>query len=198
MIKKLSKVIIATLLVASSLTAGSSDDSDYQFEINSLVGIEGGYGSFDYTNVAATTTETVKLGHGGIKIGAESNNFRLFLSARDYYALDFDNIGKFDYIRTYGVELQYLMNISKAANIYMGVNGGRLDMKFDDGLITPATIRITDEYIGADFGLNIHLGESADFEIGTRFMSITEENADYDFDEIVTGYASIIFKFKMD
>ncbi len=199
MIKKITKVVIATLIVASSLMSDSVDNSKYSFNINSLVGFEGGYSGFDYERVDATgaTTDrkTVNLGHGGIKIGAESSNYRLFLSARIYDA------GDFDYARTYGVEAQYMLNFSKMANVYFGINAGKADMRFVDTK-NNNTVKIDDNYFGGDFGFNVHFGKSVDWEVGARVMSLNADATDggvtYKFDNIVTGYTSIIFKYKMD
>ncbi len=198
MIKKLSKVIVATILVASSLMAESSDDSKYQFNINSLIGFEGGYSEFDFERMgaAAVTRKRVNMGHGGFKIGAESDDYRLFLSARVY-----DTSG-FDHMRTYGVELQYKLNFSKMANFYFGINGGLVEMKYVDVLNSNLAVKMDDHYLGADAGVNIHLGDSVDFEMGARFMSLDGNekvnSIEYKLDKIVTGYASIIFKYKMD
>ncbi|MDA3907453.1 MAG: hypothetical protein PF437_00040, partial [Sulfurimonas sp.] len=109
--------------------------------------------------------------------------------------------GDFDYARAYGVELQYLLNFSKMANVYFGVNAGKVDMRYEDKT-NSNTFKIDDTYLGGDVGVNIHLGESADFEVGARVMSLnataTNGAVKYDFDNIVTGYASIIFKYQMD
>jgi hypothetical protein len=198
MVKKLSKVIVATLLVASSLTAELTDNSMYKFNINSLIGFEAGYSGFDYERTTSGVTdarETVNINHGGIKIGAESENYRLFLSARA-----FDG-GDFDYARAYGVEVQYLLNFSKMANVYFGVNAGKVDMRFADKT-NNKTVKLSNGYMGGDVGVNVHLGKSADFEVGARLMSLNASATDgavtYDFDNIVTAYASIIFKYQMD
>jgi len=198
MLKNISKVLVATALVVSSLSAKSLDDSKYKFDVNSLIGFEAGYSAFDYertTSGVSDARKTVNLNHGGIKIGAESNNYRLFLSARA-----FDG-GDFDYARAYGLEFQYLLNFSKMANFYLGVNAGTVDMRFEDKS-NNKTVKLGDTYVGGDLGVNIHLGESADFELGARVMSLNASATDgavkYDFDNIVTGYASIIFKYQMD
>lgn len=198
MIKKLSKVIIATLLVASSLTAEGFEKSKYSYNIKSLIGFEGGYSAFDYERAAGGVTtdrETVNLGHGGIKIGAESDNYRLFLSVRFYDA------GGFDYARSYGVAAQYMLNFSKKANFYFGVNGGKVDMRYVDTK-NGNTVNIYDDYFGGDLGFNVHLGEDVDVEIGARIMDLNSNTHDgavtYTFDNIVTGYASIILKYQMD
>ena len=48
----------------------------------------------------------------------------------------------------------------------------------------------------------MHLGKSADFEVGARAMNVNASEkdgvVDYDFENIVTAYASIIFKYQMD
>ncbi|PHQ65524.1 MAG: hypothetical protein COB99_03455 [Sulfurimonas sp.] len=198
MLKKINKVIVATVLVASSLSAGALDDSKYKFNINSLVGFEGGYSAFDYERTTSGITdvrETINLNHGGIKIGAESDNYRLFLSARA-----FDG-GDFDYARAYGVEVQYLLNFSKMANVYFGVNAGTVDMRFEDKT-NSKTVKLSEPYIGGDVGVNIHLGKVADLELGARLMSLNATVSDgpvkYDFDNIASAYVSIIFKYQMD
>ncbi len=198
MIKTLSKIIVATILVASSLSAADVDSSKYKFNINSLVGFEGSYSNFDYERTqtaVATQREKVSLNGGGIKIGAESDNYRFFLAARVYDA------GEFDYARTYGAELQYKFNFAKFANMYMGVNFGKVDMRFVDNK-NNNTVKLDDTYIGGDVGFNVHLGKHADWEIGARVMSLNASKEDagatYAFDNIVTGYTSIIFKYQMD
>nr|WP_321267917.1 hypothetical protein [uncultured Sulfurimonas sp.] len=198
MVKKLNKIVLATLLVASSLVAESTENSKYKYNMNSLVGFEVGYSTFDYERVAGgltTDKPTVNLNHGGIKIGAESENYRLFLSARAFDA------GEFDYARAYGVEFQYLLNVSKMANIYFGVNAGKVDFKLDDKK-NSNSVKLGENYIGGDIGVNVHLAKIVDLELGARVMSLNATQNDgavkYDFDNIVTGYASIIYKFQMD
>ncbi|WP_324171290.1 outer membrane beta-barrel protein [Sulfurimonas sp.] len=200
MAKTLSKLAVATILVASSLSAAPADNSKYRFNTNSLIGLEGTYSNFDYERVKigdATVREKVSLKGGGLKIGAESNNYRFFLSARMYDA------GEFEYARTYGVELQYLFNFSNFANMYLGVNFGKADMKFVDTKNGHNnTVTIDDTYLGGDVGFNVHLGKQVDWEIGARFMRLntskTDAGATYNLDHIVTGYTSIIFKYQMD
>jgi len=190
--KKLTKVVFSTLLITSSLMADTFDN------IHSLVGIEGGYSSLDIEkNVVNTSAQLKKYNmyHGGLKIGAESDHYRFFLSARYYDASDFD------YAMTYGAELQYLFNVSKSVNLYIGGEAGLMDLRF-----TPAneafSRTFSEVYYGGDAGLNIHVGDNVDLEFGARVLSVnasnTINNVTYTFDNIVTGYASVIFKFQMD
>ena len=200
MIKNISKIVIASMLVASALNAAPESNNKYKFNINSLVGFEGSYSNFDYERVETgqpTEREKVSLNGGGLKIGAESNNYRFFLAARMYDA------GEFDYARTYGAELQYLFNFASFANMYLGVNFGKADMRFVDTKNGHNnTVKIDDTYVGGDVGFNIHLGKHVDWEIGARAMSLNTSKVDsgatYKFDNIITGYTSIIFKYQMD
>ncbi|MEA1893386.1 MAG: hypothetical protein U9N33_11860 [Campylobacterota bacterium] len=196
---KLNKIIVSALFVASSLVAQSTDASFYNSGY-SLVAIEGGYSSLDVekSGVAIPTTiQKYDMYSGGLKIGAQGENYRLFLSARYYGADDFD------YAATYGVEAQYLFNFSQLANFYIGVNGGIISMRYLPDSYGAVTRTLNDPYIGGDLGFNIHLGESVDLELGTRFLSLSASNSQTDrptyvFDNMITAYASVIFKFKMD
>ncbi|MBU0721823.1 hypothetical protein KJ877_10805 [bacterium] len=192
---RLAKITLATLLTASALAA---DSSDYRFHTSSLIGFEGGYSSMDVernNGITAATTQNHKFSHGGIKIGAQTEEYRLFLSGR-YYVID-----GFDYVSTMGAEFQYMINFSSAANIFLGVNTGLASMKFTPtGETTSRTV--SDPYVGADAGLNIHLGESVDFELGARVLNLQAENTKnsivYKFDNLISAYASIIFKYQID
>jgi hypothetical protein len=172
--------------------------SEYEVDTYSLVGVEGGYSSFDYerTDAAGSVKRTDgELLHGAIKVGAQSNHYRIFLSARFF---DMDN---FDYARMYGIEGQYMFDFSKMANFYIGINAGTTDMKFVDSE-NAQSLKVSKPYYGGDLGVNVHFGDSIDWEIGARYLAIdstvTESNIEYSFDRIIMGYTSLIFKFKMD
>ncbi|OIP54582.1 MAG: hypothetical protein AUK54_05955 [Helicobacteraceae bacterium CG2_30_36_10] len=191
----LKKVFIVSALI-SSLVA--SDTSEYLVDTYSLVGLEGGYSSLDVerqtAGIAISATKQHNFGHGGFKIGAQGENYRLFLSGRYYNAKDFD------YMTTMGAELQYMFNFSSFSNFFLGVNTGLANIRFVDDSSISRTI--SDTYVGADAGFNFHLAKSVDFEIGARVMNMQAENTisgvTYTFDNMLSGYASIIFKYKMD
>lgn len=193
---------IAGILLASS--AFGQEGDPYAFNVESLVGIEGGYTSFDVEkNQANTPAEITKYhkGEAGIKIGAQTEHYRLFLSARNYFV-----DSGYDYFVTYGGELQYLFNFSKAANFFIGINGGILDSRFKvTGESESRTL--SDPYYGGDLGFNIHAGKYMDIELGGRIMASEAENSKkdqngvlttYKFDNLVTGYVSFIFRYQMD
>lgn len=193
MIKKIVKIfLIVSVFVGVTVSAGSSD---YKVDTYSLVGFEAGYGSISIDDNAGGTdiTTTHKFPHAGIKIGAESEDYRLFLSVRYF------NADQLEYLTTYGAELQYMFNFSSFMNFYIGINGGMANSK----IIAAGVARtISDTYIGADIGINMHLKKSIDLEIGVRTMNINAKNTigdvTYIFDNITTGYVSVIYKYKMD
>ncbi|MEA1983599.1 MAG: hypothetical protein U9N39_08635 [Campylobacterota bacterium] len=193
---RLQKVLLGLVIVSSSLM---SDTSIYRNESNSLVGIEGGIDALNYEYGVRTnnTINNTWLGHAGLKIGAESKDFRVFLSGRYFY----DNESRHDYIMTYGAEIQYKFNISKFFNAYMGANAGIANMAFRANGEN-FTRTISDPYYGGDLGFNIHLGKQVDWELGGRVMSIQADNIregkTYHVNQIVSAYTSIIFKWKMD
>jgi len=191
MVNKIGKVVMGLVLVSSCLLAESKEASKYQYDINSLIGVEAGYSSFDVQE-SGGKSKSLDLNHGGVKIGAESTNYRLFLSAKVFDAKEFKHA------RSYGVELQYLLNFSKYANLFFGAGVGKVDMKLD----SVNNIKIDDTYYSGDVGFNVHLGDIADWEIGARVMGINASAQDglvkYNFENIITGYTSIIFKFKMN
>lgn len=193
---RLKKTLISIVLVGTSLMAENSESA---YATTSLLGIEGGYSSLGYENSTSASNKDYNAGLAniGLKIGAETKDFRVFLSGR--YFNDTDD--SFSYITTYGGEIQYKFNVSKKFNLFIGVNGGIASMKFKAPAET-ASRTISDPYLGGDLGLNIHFGDSTDLEFGGKIMSIqatnTKNNVSYLMGNMVTGYASLIYKWKMD
>ena len=192
------KIVLGVVLLTTPLIAG------YEFNTKSLVGIEGGASTLDFENGLNlnNTQGSVGLANLGLKLGAETEDFRAFLSGRYFY----DSSNKYDYLTTFGVEIQYKFNVSKAFNIYMGANGGLANAKFrgtaSNGVEETFSRTISDPYFGGDIGTNIHLGDATDIEIGGRVMSIqatnTKNTTSYRVGNIVNVYASLIFKWQMD
>ena len=194
----LKNVIVVSLLATAPLMAETASYSGFD-GAKALIGFEGGYSNAEYSRkgLGNINNRSSDLGYGGIKIGAQTESYRLFLGARVYDGSDFNSAV------SYGAELQYLINFSSMANMYIGINGGLLDVEYHDSEFNN-DIELSDPYLGADIGFNIHLGDSADLELGARYMSVDSKVAgvnpsyEYTFDNMVTGYASIIFKFKAD
>jgi len=194
---RIKTVVLGLVLTASSLMA--TEKFDYEPHTKSLVGIEGGYSAlgYEYGTPTNNTINRIWIGHMGLKLGAETKDFRIFLSGRTY----FDSSAKHDYIVTYGAEVQYKFNVTKVFNVYMGANGGLANMAFR-ATGESFTRTISNPYFGGDIGVNIHLGNSLDWELGGRIMSIQADNLregkTYHVNQIISAYTSIIFKWDMD
>lgn len=193
--KTILKMVALSILMASS----GAFASDYSYDTSSLLAIEGSYSSFDVENDdTPVLREKISFSGVGFKMGAETRNYRLFLSVKNSFIDD-----NYDYAYFYGAELQYLMHFASFANFYMGINTGRANLKFIDS--QDDSRQIDCSYLGGDVGFNVHFGDSIDWEIGARAMqlsadrSISDSNAIiYDFDTIITAYTSIIYKYTMD
>ncbi|WP_457745345.1 hypothetical protein [Sulfurimonas sp.] len=187
--KKLKVIVTSLAFVATSAMAGES-----------LIGVEGSFGSMNVDTQDTVTNVTVNndvgLIGGGVKIGAQGDEYRIFLNANYYYPSETN----YDYVTTYGAEIDYLVNVSDVFNIFLGANGGIANIKLTDAANVSRTS--SDNYIGGSGGINLHLGDSVDFELGGRLLLLDinnlKNNVKYTFNTIVTGYASIIYKYQMD
>ncbi|WP_457743481.1 hypothetical protein [Sulfurimonas sp.] len=193
---RLSQAVLLIALITSSVMADTVIQPDY-----SLIGIEGGITNINsdvdnYTN-STSSTASKSVQNIGVKIGAESYNYRIFLTANYYTNPD----SSYDYVGTYGGEFDYLMNVSRKMNLYIGINAGIVNMKFKAPNESIKRL-ISNPYYGADAGLNFHASKLIDLELGVRLMMLdaanTKDNITYTFNNFLTGYASIIFKFQMD
>ena len=192
--KNILKIIVAFLLVTSSSLLSASS---FTYNTRSLVGIEGSYNYFDVENDAPVTPlrETMKYAGAGLKIGAQTDNYRLFLSARNNF------IDGYDYAYSFGAEVQYLMNFSSVANFYLGASGGYMNLRFVD--VLNASREVSSPYVGGDIGFNFHMGDALDLELGARVVKLSDtkhlqSGLTYNFDNITSAYMSIIFKYSMD
>ncbi|MDF1876755.1 hypothetical protein JHD47_02875 [Sulfurimonas sp. SAG-AH-194-L11] len=194
--KELTRIVLSLAFIGTTLVAAGVPS--YETNVKSLVGIEGGYSSLDY-NKNSQVIQSVSLSNLGLKLGAETKDFRVFLSGRYFY----DSTAEYEYLTTYGGEIQYKFNPSKAFNFFIGVNGGFASMRFDPAADNFGPRSVSGPYFGGDLGANIHLGREMDLELGGRVMSIqaTHTSAtygDYNIGNIVSVYASLIFKWTMD
>ena len=190
---RLGKAFVVAAICSSAVMADTVIYPDY-----SLIGIEGGMTSVNSDIDTPTSSDSVNktVQNIGIKIGAESYNYRIFLTANYYTNPD----SSYDYMGTYGGELDYLLNVSSKVNLYLGVNAGIANMKFKAPNETTKRL-ISNPYYGADAGLNFHASKLIDLELGARLMMLdatnTKNNVTYTFNNFVTGYVSIIFKYEM-
>ena len=196
------KKTILALMFSVSLFA-------YDGTTKSLVGIETGYGQFDYSaanqdNInMGRTSSSEDFGIIGLKIGAENEDFRLFLDA-NYYQVS----GAFDYANSVGGSLQYLLFITNDFNFFFGINGGLMNIKVVDSGIGKS-YEYSDPYFGGDIGFNYDITDLLGWEIGARYVNIDAENTQYYEDpesgdtlsrtykveQMINVYTSLIFKF---
>ena len=200
--KKLTKVALAATIATMPLVA-----DDYTFHTKSLFAVEGGYNKIvgDITDTSATIP-TYNLGvknkgilHLGVKIGAESDNYRVFLSARTY-----DTGNDLNRLNTYGGEIQYKFNFAKIANFFVGANGGIADIRISDnpGTSTYPAAKAQSTYYGGDLGFNIHATSRFDIELGYRYSKIKDDITQgtnvYNVDYLSGLYGSFIVRWEMD
>ena len=198
------KKVLLALLISTGVFA-------YDGTTKSLVGIETGYGQFDYSaanqdNInMGRTSSSEDFGIIGLKIGAENEDFRLFLDA-NYYQVS----GAFDYANSVGGSLQYLLFITNDFNLFFGVNGGLMNIKVVDSGIGKS-YEYSDPYFGGDIGFNYDITDQLGLELGARYVNIDAENTQYyDYkdpesgdtlsrtykvEQMINVYTSLIFKF---
>ncbi len=190
------KTILKTVvLLALAGTSVALSASSYTYNTRSLIGLEGSYNTFDVENVTPAKRATKKFAGVGLKIGAQTDNYRVFLSGRNNF------VSGYDYAYSLGAEAQYLMNFSSFMNMFIGGSGGYMNLRFAKS--NQASRELVSPYLGGDVGFNIHLGESVDLELGVRSVkllnpSYIQNNTTYNIGNITSGYMSIIFKYSMD
>jgi len=165
--KNIKRYATSLLFTVMALHAEVKNDP---YETKSLIAIEGGY-SFE------SKSDTNR--NFGVKVGAQSNNYRIFLGARKI-----ENAPQ-EAIYAYGVDLEHLFNFSKYVNLYMGISGGAANIEEESS-------NKYKKYYGGDVGLNFHLDKLVDFETGARTLKIES------MENISLGYVSIIIKYNMN
>jgi len=189
--KKLSGIVLATSLLCTGTYA---DDLHFKDGTKSLIAFETGFSSLDM-DLPTVSGESESFANVGVKVGAETRNYRVFASFR-YLA-----ISDFDYATTVGLELQYLINLSSSFNMFVGLNGGYANMKLADS--SNRTRTFSDPYYGADFGCNYHMNENFDLEVGVRVNTLDAENTldaagTYKLNNILGAYVGVVYKFDLD
>jgi len=187
--KNLTKVVLATLMATAPVMA---------FDTVSLFAVEGGYSNLSAdVNQNGYTVQDSGMGNFGLKLGAEGENYRVFLSGRYFLAEEGNTVA------TAGAELQYKFNFSEPVDFFIGVNGGAAYLKAgpsDDGVLP--SVSTTAPYMGGDVGFNFHATPEVDLELGIKYMhisdTVTQGSTTYDFNSISTAYASVIFKWQMN
>jgi len=192
--KKIAISIVATALLTSSLVAGSFDREP---AYTALTGVELGYTrvNYDYGTQYNNTANSVWMPVGALKVGAESEDYRAFISGKYFYDTDRD----YEYITTYGAELQYKFHPADSFDIFIGGDIGVANIKWRaDGETFARTI--STGYFGGEIGLNIHLDDKFDLELAGRVLSLDAENTinnvSYRINTISTAYVGLVFKWE--
>jgi hypothetical protein len=188
---KLLKIALSFLLGASLYTNAQALDWDSQ----SLVGVEFGYGSMDVEGEFSKESKNPIL--AGVKLGSKNKNFRLYLSA------NYLNISDFDFSMMYGADVQYLFPLTREFDVYVGLNGGVINLSFDpsryDSLATAGGRDILQYYAGADVGMDYIFSKEWSAELGLRYLYLdiahTKFNETYKIDSMTQLYMGLIYRY---
>lgn len=191
--KNLLKVLVVSLVLVASSSFANSDNYNYSFNIHSLVGIEGGYDGKVNIPTSTSTSTSKNTGHFGIMIGAQTQNYRIFLNARKY------NISGFEYVNSVGAQAQYLFVHLKVADIFMGMGAGVMYMQTNT---SGSNFKFNKAYYSGGFGVNFHLSNNFDLDIGARYMYLgyqgQNSQVSVSIDHITSVYSSLIYRFQMN
>ena len=171
----LKKIMLPALLVMGM--SASADEGS----VKGLIGVE--VGSMGNEIVAEDGgKDNVNTASAGLKLGAESRHYRVFIDARYWYADEFYSAGSI------GGAVQYLIRPAEMFNIFLGVNAGFVNTIGDTDTVP---------YYGMDAGFNLDMSEDFGIEAGVRAAACDGK----DYKEATTlyqAYVSAIFKFDTD
>ena len=156
-------VLSAGLLSVLSVSSVQADD----FTVTPLVGFDLGVNYFT-ANARYTAVDNDNVGAlGGFKIGARNEHYRIYFDAKAYFVPDFD------YVNSFGGQIQYLypMSDDKAWEMYFGGNVGIMNMQYEDPYLQSKRT-ISQLYLGFDLGVNYTLNDTVSFEMGFKYMNL--------------------------
>lgn len=169
----LRKIVLASALVFG-INASASD-----WDATPLIGIEGG-GVIGHT--PGSFTESNENGvSGGVKLGAESDEYRAYISGRLY------DVGDLDYMQSVGLEVQYLIPLNDSMNVFLGGNGGWIRLNGNTGTESRG-------YFGGDVGVDLDINDKFGLEVGYRLSKIDDAGSKYGVQYISNISAALIFK----
>jgi len=187
------KILSLIFVLAFSLQAKTIPEL-HDYQDTSLLAFEGGVAQLSMTPENNTT-----FGYGGFKIGAQSKEYRIFLSLRNYTIKDFN------YANSYGLEFDYLMPLNDTLGFFFGGCGGLMNLQYSS---TEGSRSFSTPYFGVESGFNLNISQHIAFEFGARYLSINAKNTrlnatktaevQHSIDNMLNGYASFIIKFTLD
>lgn len=191
----LRKSVGALILLASVTASAGENYFQTAWDAKGLLALEGAFGQAQTKQVQdnpgggdyVLETQTDGAGAGGLKLGGESEDYRLFLSGRYHVVPDYD------YVATVGAELQYLIRGGENFNIFLGINGG---MMRSQATANDVEYTVTNPYFGGDAGVNIDITQNFGLELGARINQALGDNKEpASIDYLAEGYVSLVFKF---
>ena len=196
----LKKVLSAAILLAAVNASAGENYFANEWDAKGLIALEGAGGSANLIYKDSDTiyaTETEPIGSVSLKLGGESKHYRLFL-AGTYYQLDAPDTSK-STAGSLGLQVDYLIRAGEHFNIFMGLNGGLMYTNFEYDVLGITTYDSnTDAYYGGQAGVNIDIIDSLGVELGIRGKYVSTANDVYTIDNMIEGYAAIVFKFTGD
>ena len=190
----LRKSVGSLMLLASVYASAGENYFQNAWDAKGLLALEGGFGV-----AHAKQTQDIEGGvyvqnsknegafAGGLKLGGESEFYRLFISAR------YHGVKNFDYVATVGGEIQYLIRAGENFNIFMGINGG---MMSSQATLGTNEYSVNNPYAGGDVGVNIDVTDNFGIELGARVNStFTNSDNPANVAYLAEGYGSLVFKF---
>jgi len=190
----LRKSVGSLMLLASVYASAGENYFQNAWDAKGLLALEGGFGianakqtepAVDSVHILNSANETAVS--GGLKLGGESQYYRLFVSAR------YHEVKNFDYVTTVGGEIQYLIRAGENFNIFLGINGGMMSSQKTTGEFEDS---INNPYAGGDVGVNIDVTENFGIELGARVNStFTDSSNPANIAYLAEGYGSLVFKF---
>jgi len=192
-------VKIFTTLVSSALLLTTLYAKESQPYKSSLLGINIGVSNIksETTTSSSFSSQDNLVGLMGIKIGAQTKEYRLFFNLNQYS----DTSDFYDYLITYGISGQYLLHLSPSVDFFLGLEGGMAsaDYKLENENFSRS---LSDFYLGTNIGLNIPVNEDFDIELGGKVLVLntddTQNNTTFTHKRISTMLVSIIYKYQMD
>jgi len=142
-------------------------DDDYIYNTDSLVAFESGYSFFDSNSDANV----------GLKIGAQTNNYRVYLNANEI------QVSKSIDQALFGTQIEYMFNFSKIASFYVGA---------DLGYAKRSDKTDYNSYIGAEAGFDFHIDKRFDIQAGARSIKVK------DLDTTNSAFMAVVIKYDMD
>ena len=191
----LRKSVGSLMLLASVYASAGENYFQNAWDAKGLIALEGavGTGQTKLTQPAVgggdfvVTSESNTAVGAGFKLGGESEFYRLFLSGR-YHEVD-----NYDSVVTLGMEMQYLIRAGENFNVFLGINGGVMNSQATVGAIEYSA---SNPYAGADAGVNIDIIDNFGVEVGVRMnKSLSGSDEIGSVDNLIEGYASLVFKF---